>query len=621
MAKKLMKTISKDLKTGCEKSKDKKDKIPSIEKVDTSCDVVQKPRIGVVTTFPNWATEVYGKKFIESFCKHFPDDVFLFLALDPDEKQRETISAIEPILQDRLKAGTCLTACNFTKEQIEFLKRNHSEKSVKDYRFDYKRFSYKVFALCKALEEAREEKLDYLIWMDADIVINKDVTHEDILRWMPAGEQAVSYLGRKDWDHSECGFIGFDLSDRNAVLVLDRILQMYCTDEVLTLEQWHDSFVFDTIWKEMPKKNLSEGVDGRDVFDRSLLGTHMTHNKGNLKFKTIKDIPVLSRADNSFDPNNPTIGSLPIKTKNCVDHEIILDHISRNLRQITDWVDYCPVNDEEIAICSGGESFNPYEAKSLFQDKGIKILAVKHVLKKFLDIGVVPWGCILLDPREHVKDFLHNVPKEVVFFVASMVDPDAIKMLIENGNMVIGYHAIVNAGEDKLIPRKHYMTAGGSATSTRGIDVMQLLGFRNFHLYAYDLSANKKPDLTLRKKGGKLIWEEITLTEMSYGGYPMTRTFWTKGEFLAQVQELQKMYLPQRSITFKIYGDGIVPWMHKHMQLYKQWQDDLSKMKLDDLNRFAKNVNEWLNDKRERSSETDSQRTQYRVGQSSGKIG
>lgn len=578
------------------------------------------PKFGVVTTFPNWATDVYGKKFLESFCAHMPKDVSLFISLDPDDKQKDTIAVIEPILVERLKAGTCLTRGVFMPEQAALLERHKDVKPVKDYRFDYKRFSYKIFSLYDAVAVAKEEGIDYLVWMDADIVITQDITNADLLKWMPEGKQAISYLGRKDWDHSECGFMGFNLNNSNAVAAIDRIFKMYCTDEVLTLAQWHDSFVFDTIWKDMDKKNLSEGIEGRDVFEKSLLGSHMIHNKGKRKFGHPSEIPELVKAPLA-NKDQIFVDELPIRTKNCVDHEIITKHVSENLRLITEWLDYCPANDEEIAICSAGESFNPYEAKLLFSDKGIKILAVKSVLKRLLDHGVKPWACILLDPRDHVKEYIKDVPKDIIFFVASMVDPEATKLLIQNGNTVIGYHAFVNAGEDKLVPRGQLFVPGGSATSTRGIDVMQLLGFKTFHLYGYDLCAMKKPDLTLKKDNGKFIWEEITLSEKSYGGYVIQQTFWTKGEFLAQVQELKKMYLPQKSFQFHIYGDGLVPWMYKHMCLYNQWVDAVAKQKQANLDRFAKNVNEWIDDKRSRSLEADQGWPEHRVVKPSRKAG
>lgn len=508
-------------------------------------------KIALCTTFPNWAE--YPKETIPTWIENLPKDLITLIGLDPCPNLPKTEEWLFPLAQERMKAKTLYISRNFQQDQIDFLKRN-KEKDNKDYRLAYARFSFKVFTLKEAMVFAVEDNMDYLIWLDADVVFKKPINEDNFKEWLPK-EEVATYLGRKDWDHSECGFIIFNLK-KGGKEFIERMYQMYITDEVLTLSQWHDSFVFDTIRAEFNKANkkdvfrdLTAGIEGRDIFEKSPLAEFMEHKKGPAKFQ-----------------NGPIdLNQLKVLTKNCVDHDIIRKHVTENLKLITKWVEHIKEHKEEIVIANAGPSLDPECIRSYY-DRGYKIVAVKHALKKLLDAGIIPWACILLDPREHVKDFIdHPKAKRVKWFVASMVSPKVTKVLLQKGCDVWGYHAYVGAEENKLIPKGHVMVTGGSATCTRGLCLLNgLLKFRKFHLFGYDLCSFDKPDLE-QKKNGRPVWIDTEL-EATNGDLKLKRQFYTKGEFLAQVQEIQQLLdLPEYDLKF--YGDtekgGIIPWLAK----------------------------------------------------------
>lgn len=525
-------------------------------------------KIALCTTFPN--TYTYPQESLESWLKFLPKNLMILIGLDPCPLLPETEKWFLPITEERREAKILFISREFPPEQVEFLTR-HKQKEEKDYRMDYRRFSFKVFALHQAMTFAVEEKLDYLVWLDADVVLKKELSFEDIEKWLPK-DGVASYLGRKDWDHSECGFMVFNLKNGGKEF-LDRIVSMYITDEVLTLKQWHDSFVFDVVKEEFNKANgkdvflnLTDGVEGRDVFDNCVLSEFMEHKKGNRKFTPKANI----RSDGIID-----LDQLQIQTKNCVDHGVIIKNVTENLTLITNWLDVCKENQEEIVMANAGPSLCVEEIRP-FYEKGIKIVAVKHALQPLLDADITPWACMLLDPREHVKDFVtHPKAKDILWFVASMVNPEVTKILLEQGCKIFGYHAYVGAEEQNVIreyDKNAKLVCGGSATSTRGIAVLDMLGFKKFHLFAYDLCSLEKPDLKL-KKGDRPIWMETTLETESANG-KVKRTFWTKGEFLAQVQELRTFFQKAGALTFSVYGEGIIPWVHKHFKLHQKTLKD-----------------------------------------------
>lgn len=535
--------------------------------------------IALCTTFPNWLE--YPKETIPSWFEFLPKDLTILIGLDPCPQLKETEEWLLPLTEKAREEDIVFISREFPPEQLEFLKR-HKPKNEKDYRMDYRRFSFKVFSMHQAMTFALEQGKEYLVWMDADITLTKPLENFD--KWLPKNKVA-SYLGRKDWDHSECGFMIFNLKNGGKEF-LDRMVSMYINDEVLTLAQWHDSFVFDVIMQEFNHANgknvflnISKGIAGRDIFEKTSLAEFMVHHKGpkKLKEKTAIDLK-----------------NLKVQTKNCVDHEIIQKNIKGNLDLITNWLDICQPNDEEVVIVNAGPSLCPEEIRP-FYEKGIKIVAVKHALEKLLDADILPWACMLLDPREHVKDFVkHPKANQIKWFVASMVNPEVTKNLLEQGCEVWGYNAYVGADEHKVLPKNHKMVCGGSATCTRGIAVLDMLGFKKFHLFAYDLCSLEKPDLKLTKGEGenlRHIWMETTLSCETYGSKEIKRTFWTKGEFLAQVQELREFFKKSGIDNFEVYGEGIIPWVFKNLKLHKKFMQDENKK----VYKNAYNINDFLN--------------------------
>src|SRR5690554_577735 len=191
-------------------------------------------KIALTTTFPNWAD--YPKESIESWLKYLPQEIIPLIGLDPCPKLSETEEWLFPLVQDRTEKETLFVSREFPPEQIEFLRRNKQHRQTKDYRMDYVRFSFKIFTIHQALVFALDHDFDYLIWLDADVVLKKDLPLVKIEEWLPK-DAVAAYLGRKDWDHSECGFMIFNLRNGGKEFI-ERLHSMYVTDEVLTLTQW-----------------------------------------------------------------------------------------------------------------------------------------------------------------------------------------------------------------------------------------------------------------------------------------------------------------------------------------------------------------------------------------------
>lgn len=532
-----------------------------------------------ITTFPNQAWYDYLHVGTIAYLQNFPQEVDLLIKLEKDDMQEVVNESLHNLIKNMKngKEGRKVhVETGSTKEEIDFYTRHVSFKNDGDYRTNYVDFSHKVFALYQAYIFAKQNNVEHIIWLDADVLAIEELSLSDIDRWSKGAD--ISYLGRKDWDHSECGLVIY--KTETAGEFIEAFHKSYVNDDVLKLEQYHDSYVFDQLRKKYPDlvyNNISEGIEGRDVFNESILGQKLFHYKGPAEKQKLME-KVKQIKDGSFAPGDTTrsavnVNDVIIKTKNCIDKEKIRANIARNARTIRDWYMGCKDSDETIVVCSAGPSLDPLEVKKYY-DKGMKIVAVKHAIKSLHGVGIVPWAVILLDPRGHVADFIDDINPSSIVFVASMVDPEVVEKLIERKHKVIGYHVAVGANEIDFMSNGDCLIVGGSATSTRGLSLLEGLGFKNMELFGYDCSYHEKPDLRHKKDNGTFAFEEITLEVETYGPNKIKRTFWTEGQFLAQLQEFRNYYFLRDRLKLNIHGDGMIPWVWRNKLRHKQYLSD-----------------------------------------------
>lgn len=507
--------------------------------------------IAVLTTFPNHAYKVYAEAMLRSYAANWPDDIGLLVKLDDDLLLPDVNKILRPC--DGAVGG-------YSPEQAAFLERNKGRDDPNDYRKQACRFSHKVFALKSASDFWLEEKkrtgkaeCRYLIWLDADVLTTRKVTHEDLQKCLPKEGDAVAYLGRKDWDHSECGWLAFDLENGGASII-DVMYTQYTSDVVFKMPQWHDSYVFDFCVisdKQYRATNLTPDAKGMEVWPQSPMASWSKHYKGPIAKQELSGM--------KQEPKQARQIPLRIETTNSLPNPKIIENIIINQAQIKEWIEPCIQHDEEIVIVSAGPTLIAEDVQAEV-DAGRKIVAVKHALKPLKAVGIKPWACILLDPREHVYDFVEHPDKDILWLVASQVTPRAVKSLLDAGCRVIGYHAAVGANEDVHTSRQpQAIVTGGSATATRGLYVLAHLGFHIFRLFGYDLSEPIKPDLNEKDDRGQPKYFEVNL-DIKMPNYNGIRSFWSKGELIAQSNELRNM-LDNPGWQVKAFGYGMGPFI------------------------------------------------------------
>lgn len=282
--------------------------------------------------------------------------------------------------------------------------------------------------------------------------------------------------------------------------------------------------------------------------------------------------------------------SLQVKTKNCVPDEQIMDQVKHTQSLGLNWVQECQPHENKAVFVSAGPSWKDHipEIRERY-DAGDHIYCVKHSHDGLLDAGVVPYGCFLLDPRDHVKDFVENPHPEVRYIAASMCHPTTIRQLMDHDAKIWLYHALVGAGEDK-VANKGLMVPGGSCSATRGLVVLRLMGYRNMDLYGYDscfydVDIDQKADEATKIAG--MTVKAFAQNGFDWGAYDNMsqsvegirkeakkflkieiggKEFVTTAELVAASQDFQTISAQMPDVTFEVHGEGMTPITWKQIE-------------------------------------------------------
>jgi len=231
------------------------------------------------------AWDEYAKEMLQSFIKYWPKEIPLFIFLDDNALEQEVANLIN-------SQHAYVAISGIGEEQAKFIEQYKGKDDPKNYRRQLVKFSYKIFALNQALDLIEDEgikktifqdgELDYLIWLDADVITKKVVTVDAVSQWCPGPLVTASYLGRKDWNHSECGWVAYGVK-AGAKEFLSEFKDLYISGKALEYEEWHDSFLFDELMHDNKSnlsffKNLTEDMPGVNIWDRSPMAPSI-HNE------------------------------------------------------------------------------------------------------------------------------------------------------------------------------------------------------------------------------------------------------------------------------------------------------------------------------------------------------
>ena len=243
----------------------------------------------VVTTFHKAGYDTYGKNMIKTFLENWPKEVNLYVYAENCQVEE---SAPNLIVKDLHSASPELVAFkekwkNVPKANGDVSKdpvRSRRRDAGKGFKWDAIRFAHKVYSIFSCKKECNT---DWLIWMDADTICHSPISLKELNGLFP-NKKELCFLGRKG-KFSECGLYGMNLNSENAQGFLNRFQYFYDNAEqgIFTLDEWHDSFVFDAVRRQfqLNEWNWSEGLvtgEGHPLIN-SMWGAYLDHLKGGRK--------------------------------------------------------------------------------------------------------------------------------------------------------------------------------------------------------------------------------------------------------------------------------------------------------------------------------------------------
>lgn len=248
-------------------------------------------------------------------------------------------------------------------------------------------------------------------------------------------------------------------------------------------------------------------------------------------------------------------------------------------RRQVPFLNQCSVHSNTALILAGGPSIcdknhpdyqKNWEAINEYRKRDdVRTFVVKTCHDHMIyERGEIPWGCLLLDPRAHVKDFISEPHPDVRYFAASMCHPTTWNVLLDKAKKLYGYNAAVKAGEighvHKTIGfRRAVFFGGGSSSATRGIGVCHGLGFRKFALAGWDQCWWDLDKIDMQEKDalGRPRYVEVDM----FG-----RKFVTQPILLAAAQDFESSYKEHPDLDFDILTDGMIMEIWKKLKREKQ---------------------------------------------------
>ena len=263
-------------------------------------------KIKIITSYKPGTWDKYSKRGINSMVENLPTEVDIAVYCeepkpdyDSDRIKWIDLNTVEPELFNfKNKHKNDPVACGETTPIEGGVRRSpkagNMDRGKGSFLWDAVRFSNKVFCVVNAVRNSAD--YDYVVWVDADTYTFRPMPIGFLENILPLNTM-LTYLGRERFElndggkYPECGFVGYNLRHPEIQNFVKDWEQLYVTDNVFKLLEWHDSFVFWHLSKLFRKeKNIevndigyAKGVKGHHVFVNSELGLYMDHMKGKRK--------------------------------------------------------------------------------------------------------------------------------------------------------------------------------------------------------------------------------------------------------------------------------------------------------------------------------------------------
>ena len=200
-----------------------------------------------------------------------------------------------------------------------------------------------------------------------------------------------------------------------------------------------------------------------------------------------------------------------------------------------------------------------------------------------IDKGIIPDACLIIDPKERVKDYIKKPHKDVTYYIGTVCNPKVAQNLLDAGMNVV--KLLVAYGEDEGLDidrqqdiygkeYKDYLV-GGTMAGLRAMPFAILMGYKKIEYYGFDSCfSSKEPTLVYEKDPEFEEWakkighfykdsqtgERYVMKEHAGGGY-----FYAYDKNRSEHIQVCKTPDGRKFVTSPVFS-------HQAMQLIKWWE-------------------------------------------------
>ncbi len=236
-------------------------------------------RIKVCSGWAPSGSKLYGRRFLDSFDRHWNSDVLLEVYTEEPEP---------------MPRGACRSLWDIPGARELIIKtdtlrhrgrdKNHGKwkRGALEAGYNFKWDAKKFFKQCIIPQQAAigMQDNDILVWLDGDVITTSSISQTFIESLI--GPTDICYLGRTN-THAEIGFYAVRINDKTRAFLAD-MAEIYISGEFEIMPETHSSWIWGVSKNRsgLIEKNLTPGRRGH-VFPQSPLAVALIHNKGKRK--------------------------------------------------------------------------------------------------------------------------------------------------------------------------------------------------------------------------------------------------------------------------------------------------------------------------------------------------
>lgn len=232
------------------------------------------------------------------------------------------------------------------------------------------------------------------------------------------------------------------------------------------------------------------------------------------------------------------------------------------------------------------------------KEAGEYILTSNNTHDWLVDNGVAPNACLLLDPKERVKDYVLKVQPDTAYIISTCANPKVWESMKDRDakimKVIVAYGMPGEQDQhlmNELYPgigAKYYLP-GGTMTALRAMPFAAMMGFKKIELYGFDSCYAVEPKKLYEgtedfrsKETSHYVYEDVNgrfvYDEPSTGGFYYAykkprkesvqevefkgKTFLSSRVFVHQAMQIEKWYdRLEAQIDIVIHGDNLSSWV------------------------------------------------------------